>query len=178
MARPALIIDTIDLRKVTRKGGEATILLDTGDYQRPRQEWIRCGAVCLHGKHDGETPWTLGARAAAGVTDFEHDSLWIFQIPVVGASLSFIDNGVIWLAGWIGGAPEDLHVPILSGYDPSRLPGSSVCTACAVKHRVVPEGYFAGPPANESVWQQLVGRRIQVLIRPTSTHTKHSAKRK
>lgn len=163
--RPALIIDTIDLQKVTRKGGDTTILLDTGDYRCPRKEWIRCGAVCLNG-HGENVSGTLGARAGAGVTDFEHDSPWIFQIPVVGASLSFIDNGVVWIYGWIGGDPENLRVPAVSGYDPTRLPGSRLCTECKRNHRMVPEGYFAGPPPEETLWQQLVGRRIEVVIRP------------
>lgn len=166
--RPGLLIDLVDLCEVTRKGGNTTVLLDTGDYTRgaPMKEWIRCGAVCLHGGHDKRVPWTLGARAGKGVTDFEHDSPWIFQIPLIGPDFAFIDNGVVWVSGWIGGDPENLRVPVVSGYDPTRLPDSQLCTKCKPNHRMVPEGYFAGPPPEETLWQQLVGRRIEVVIRP------------
>lgn len=167
--RPGLKIETMDLRGVTRPGSETRILLDTGDYSDggPLKEWIRCGRIKLQAPdRRGSRPWILSARAIAGVTDFEHDSAYIFQIPVVGVELEFVENGWTYLVAFIAGEPEDLRLPISSGYDPTKLPGAETCDGSdcghGKPHGIVPEGHWAGPPPNAKVWAKLVGRRIEV----------------
>lgn len=171
-ARPGLKITLLDLRSVTREGAEALVSLDTGDYSDggPMREWIRCGRVNLQGPdRRGFRPWILSARAREGVTDMEHDSAFIFQIPVVGLELEFVSNGWTYLTGWIAGEPDDLRIPTKPDYDPAKLPGAETCEdeSCEEEHTIVPEGYWAGPPANRKYWEHLIGRKLEIRLGPT-----------
>lgn len=136
------------------------------------KDWILCGRIKLQGPdRRGGRPWTLAARALEGVTDFEHDSAYIFQIPVIGVELEFVENGWTYLTGWIGGEPEDLRVPTSSGYDPTKLKGAHECDGehCGEKHAIVPEGHWAGPPPSRKVWANLVGRKVEIRFGPVET---------
>lgn len=175
-ARPSLKITPLDLRSVTREGAEAFLYVDTADYSDngPMRQWIHCGRIKLQGPdRRGYRPWILSARAREGVTDLEHDSAYIFQIPVVGVELEFIENGWTYLSGWIGGEPDDLRVPTKPDYDPAKLPGAEICEDCEYRdesegksHPIVPEGYWAGPPASRKIWEQLVGRKLEIRLGP------------
>lgn len=153
----------LDLTSVTRPGAVTSIMLD--DYERI--EWIRCGVTVVQ-RRDRQ-PWRLGARAREGVTDFEHDSAWIFQIPLVGVALDMIDMGTVFVTGYIAGDPGDLRVPTSADYDPARHPEASLCDGrhCGMgSHPIVAPDYWAGPPADEKLWRRLVGRRLDIRIRP------------
>lgn len=172
--RPGVFIEHIDLRAVTRDSDRfvCEIRLDTGDYSKngPLKPWITCGRIGVQfPERRGSRPATLSARAAYGVTDFEHDSAYIFKIPVSGWEVSFIDNGMVFAGCVIVGDAEDLRVPTKPGYDPTKLDGAAVCKDkhCDKPHGIVPEGYFAGPPCSESVWRNLVGRRLEIIFGPT-----------
>lgn len=167
--RPGLIVEHIDLRPVTRDSDRfvCEIMVDAGTGSKAK--WITCGRVKIQfPDRGGARPAVLSARAAYGVTDFEHDSPYIFQIPIVGFHVSFIEDGMTYVECTIGGNAEDLRVPTIAGYDPTKLPGAYVCKdkACEEHHAVVPEGYFAGPPASQALWQNLVSRRLEIVYGP------------
>jgi len=151
----------MDLTGVTRPGVVTSITLD--GY--PRSEWIRCGVVVLQQQSRG--PWRLGARAKEGVTDFEHDSAWIFQLPLVGVSLDMIDMGTVFVTGYIAGDMGDFRVPAAGDYNPAQHPEASLCRGehCGMgAHPIVPEDLWAGPPADEKFWRKLVGRKLDIRI--------------
>lgn len=180
--RPGLRVEHIDLRAVTRDSDRfvCEISIDSGDYSSggSRKPWITCGRIQIQfPDRGGARPATLSARAAYGVTDFEHDSPYIFQIPIVGFHVSFVENGMTYVECTVGGNAEDLRVPTAAGYDPTRLPGAYVCKDkhCEEHHAVVPEGYFAGPPASQEIWQNLVSRRLEIVFGPLHDENKKIA---
>lgn len=172
--RPGVKIEHLDLRSVTRDADRfvCEIRLDTGDYSAGSslKTWITCGRIDVRfPDRRGARPATLSARANHGVTDFEHDSAYIFQIPITGWDVSFVSNGMVYAECVIVGDADDLRVPTKPGYDPTKLEGAYACEDkhCDKPHGVVPEGYFAGPPTSETVWRNLVGRRLEIIFGPT-----------
>lgn len=174
--RPGVRIEHLDLRAVTRDSDRfvCEIRLDTGDYSNggSLKTWITCGRIGVQfPDRRGARPATLSARAKEGVTDFEHDSAYIFQIPIAGWDVSFVENGMVYAECVIVGNAEDIRVPRTADYDPTKLPGAYVCEEkhCNKPHGVVPEGYFAGPPGSDAMWKNLVGRRLEIVFGPTRT---------
>lgn len=172
--RAGVRIEPLDLRTVTRDSDRfvCEIRLDTGDYSNggSLKTWITCGRISVQfPDRRGGRPATLSARAAYGVTDFEHDSAYIFKIPIAGWEVSFIDNGMVYAECIIVGEAEDLRVPTKPGYDPTKLDGAYVCKDkhCDKPHDIVPEGYWAGAPGSDTVWKNLVGRRLEIFFGPT-----------
>jgi len=173
--RAPLKIEHIDLTGVTRDADDfyCQIMIDTGNYSGggSRKPWITCGRIKLQFPDSrGARPAILSARAGYGITDFEHDSAYIFQIPVVGFEVSFVENGMVYAECVIGGEPDDLRVPTKAGYDPTKLEGADVCTSesCKKPHGIVPEGYYAGPPTSEEIWRSLVSRKLEIVFGPKS----------
>jgi hypothetical protein len=166
---PLKITAPLDLKSVTRDSDLVVtdIKIYTGDYSKGSgfQDWISCGSVDLRAP-TGPSPWMLNARAKEGITDFEHDSAYIFRIPVVGVELSFISNGYTYLKGYIGGDVDDLRVPMETGYDPLKLKGTKTCKSCKKPHPIVEEGFWAGPKCTHKDWLALVSRRIEICFGP------------
>lgn len=169
--RPALKVQLMDLRAVTRPGCVTHVQLDSGDYTNgPLKEWIVCGRVSLQSP-DRSGISRFSARALEGVTDFEHDSAYIFQLPLVGARLEMVESGWTYIVAHIAGDPDDLRIPSDGTYDPEKLDGAEICESehygCKGKpHIVVPQDYYAGPPTKPTVWANLVGRRVEIRIGP------------
>lgn len=155
-------IEEIDLTKVTRPGMVTSIIVGP---RWERKKWITCGLVNI--SKSGESV-ELAARAGYGITDFEHDSAYIFRIPLLYVNFEFIDSGRMYFNGMIGGDdPKDLRVPDSGAYDPYKLEGATRCTHCKGEekgHLIVPEGYWSGPPANPAAWKALFGQRIEISM--------------
>lgn len=161
----------LDLRPVTREGSDCIIEVDMGDYFR---EWIHCGrADLIQTDRNMGAVGILKAKAAYNITDFEHDTITIFQIPIVGIELAYVLSGWTAFYCWIGGESNYLRVPTEPGYDPTKLPGATLCKDCKDdKHTIVPEGYYAGPPEDYKLWAHLVGKKLKIKFGPSIDHEK------
>lgn len=164
----------IDMREVTRdsKYFRTQIRIEPQRHY-PRVE-IVCGRINLRfSGRDGQYG-ELSARAQYGVTDFEHDSAYVFRIPIVGVKFNFMDNGWTSLTGLLlGKEPEELR--LMAGYNPLLLEGTVLCNdeRCTRDpeekkrwpqgHPIIPEGYYAGPiMKNTKLYQQLVGSTVEI----------------
>jgi hypothetical protein len=158
-------MDVLDLRSVTRDSDKTECRILLQDHPRhPASPWIILGQVLI--RLDRHLP-LLMARAKAGVTDFEHDSAYVLRIPLIGVKLLEVDHEVE-LEAYIHPGKEgrdDFLVPV-DGYDPEKLEGATICEECEEKHVIVPEGYYAGPPFNQDLHEELRGRRIIIRIGP------------
>lgn len=144
------------------------------------QEWLVFGEVTIR----KEDPFRgclgmVGARCTAGVTDFEHDSAWAFHIPIMGIQYEqACEYSCVHVFASIPidvadrNTYDDLRVP-LGPYEPGNLEGARLCKDrhCPRReegekggHVIVPEGYYAGPPADRSLSRMVAGRRIQITI--------------
>jgi hypothetical protein len=92
------------------------------------------------------------------MTDEEHDSAWVFRFDAVGVRMTLVDNGNVWIEGWIGGdSPKDFHVP-----STSLPPETRPCTVCPEPHPIGP--YI--PEANPEMWAQVRGLKFEILMHP------------
>lgn len=169
-------IKKLDFSKVTRdsKFCGTHIRIRSGHHGEIE---ITCGRSSLDfgGSSSGPKFGRLTARAAYGVTDFEHDSAYIFQI--VGVELGFIDNHSMHYSGiLLARRAEDLHLSLDTNYDPTKIDGATMCEGkkdhCShgSKHPIVPEGYWAGPKMkSEALYTQLMGSAIEVIVYTTAT---------
>lgn len=146
----------IDLRDVSRQDAqEARILLD-------HKPWLTFRGLVLRER-------TLGARAAAGVTDFEHDSAWLFSMPVARFWLEFVDQDmtiILAVVGRPGILGDVVRVPQVHGYDPTRLPGAHRCTTCEDGHWIIPEDHYSGPPTPSELTREVSGCTLEIQIAP------------
>ena len=159
--RPELKLEALDLRAVTRDSNRAFCYIQLDADHEGMKPWIECGRIEIQSRGE-KFPQLLAARADYGVTDFEHDSAYIFRIPVVGVRLDMVYQGGTTLVCWIAGDADDLRVPTSSDYDPTKLPGAFRCTDCEKHHDMVPEGAYAGPPPDPKLFALLVGRRLEI----------------
>jgi hypothetical protein len=161
------IVEFTDLRSITRSEQCITDVYLIHDYKQV--PWLRFGAAQL--RHNERTrSSSIAARLTAGVTDFEHDSAYAMRLPLIGVEFEKeFEYSIVLLHGWVDpSASEDFHVP-LPGYDPSSLPGATVCkdARCSEPHPIVPEMHFAGPPSKDcrELYEKVRGKRVEIRIR-------------
>lgn len=164
---------TYDFTKVTRDAKKVLTSITVRSRGFAPFE-IRAGRVSVQLDDRDKLYGRLTARAVYGVTDFEHDSAYIFQIPIVGFGVELIDNGIIYAhAAILGRESEDLRLKLDSSYDPTKLEGASQCDGkryCKLgegkPHPIVPEGFWAGPKTAPGLYAQLLGAKLDIRIIP------------
>lgn len=159
-----------DFTKVTRDPKKVLTIIRIKPYGI-KEFRIHAGRTSLHASDErSKQYWRLTARAKEGVTDFEHDSAYIFQIPITAPNFEFMDNSVVYLSALLlGREPDDLRLKLDSNYDPTKLAGASRCDGkkyCkrGAPHPVVPEGHWAGPTTVPGLYQQLIGAKVEVTM--------------
>jgi len=171
MTTPEEKIKKLDFTKVTRDADKTrTRILIKPRYGMQSLE-IVCGRTNLNRNRDRTPSYErLTARASYGVIDFEHDSAYIFQIPLVGVALDFVENSTVYYSGiLLGRDPEDLRISLDTDYDPTKLKGAYKCNGKECRsgksHMIVPEGYWAGPEMKvQTLYLQLVGAEVSVIL--------------
>lgn len=168
------VVQLTDLRGITRnsKFCKTVIWVITDPWDRSRVEWILCGESRLCPQKDSSRSdgrWRLEAYLTAGVTDFEHDSAYAFKLPLIGVQFDGVSYGRITVQAWIdpNEDPEDVGIP-LPGYNPMNLPEAFTCKekSCGKPHRIIPEGYYGGPPADPKLYEALRGKKVEILFSP------------
>ena len=149
----------VDLTKVTRDSDKirTQILIKTCRY-KPATEWLVFGQMEL--RQDIYPNW-IAARSDA--TDFEHDSIYILRLPIIGVRLSGVRYGKTFMEGYVHPhAEDDFHVPTSSDYDPEKEDGSMLCEDCAEPHIIVPEGFYV-PKFNKELYEKVRGHQIMIV---------------
>lgn len=155
-----------DFTKVTRDPKQVLTVITVRPPSHKRFE-IRAGRVNVNFDRD-RLYGRLDAYAEQGVTDFEHDSAYIFQIPITGFNIEFISDGNLYANALIlGRSPDALRLKLDSAYDPTKIDGAVKCDGkkyCTqgVPHMIVPEDLWEGPKAAPGLYQQLVGARLEI----------------
>lgn len=88
--------EKLDFREFSREG-----MLGSIDLDYPfSQEWIQCGAMKIDQR-------VVSCRMKTNYVDEEHDSAYVFSIPIIGLKFEFADSGYIAWEAWI--APSNKH---------------------------------------------------------------------
>jgi hypothetical protein len=166
-------IPETDLTKITResKTQRTEVFVEWGHHEQ-KLRWLTLGQSRLRRAHDRDDGcWQLAAYLTAGVTDFEHDSAYALQLPLVGLHFKSVEYQRATFEAWVDPNPNDLssfHVP-RPGYNPMKLPEAYICKMkgqCAKEpHIIVPEGFYV-PPVDEDLWLLVRGRRVEIRIGP------------
>ena len=158
-----------DLRPICRDPDtHRCVVYLVGRYGGNREAFLRLGQVNLR-TQDNARSQELTARMADGTTDFEHSSAYVMWLPLIGTGLDLLNNGLVWLSAWINPdvtAGDDFLVPA-ADYDPRKHPGTKMCEHCDEPHLIVPENFFT-PEANLELFDELRGRRVEIVIGPTA----------
>lgn len=165
MKKPASKFELIDLTAITRKPHVARTIVSIYDDYRPH-EWLVFGAAQFNHMEKMHM-WSLNARMAAGITDFEHDSAYALKLPLIGLEFEGVlyDHYVRFNAFIAPDALDDFCVPTSSAYNPTTLPGGGPCTTCKGKdkHLLVPDGYFV-PPRDPALYELVRGKRVEISL--------------
>src|SRR5512135_114933 len=169
-------VETIDVIKLCRNPKRAfcSVWLYPDWDRRNKIEWIRLGEASLRPSRDNaDGRWTLDARMAGGVTDFEHDTAYVIKLPLIGVGFDglAIHYTRIHLIGWVDpNELEDFRVPP-PGYDPVKDPGTYSCKdkRCLEEHPkghpIIPEGMWL-PKPNEELFRRVAGKRVEIIMGP------------
>jgi hypothetical protein len=163
-------VELNDLRGISRRAEACLttvrIFLDPGD-DRNGMDWILCGSSDLHTTRDRPTgKWILSARMTEGVTDVEHDSAYVFKLPLVGLTFTDVYYHTSRFSAWVdpnvGEWLPDFRVP-LPGYDPTKHPEAFICTDCKESHVIVPEGFYV-PKFEANLYKLVAGKQVEISI--------------
>lgn len=158
-----------DFTKVTRDSKKALTTIRVSSYGI-KPFILLAGRTNLDRLGERSLYWRLTARAKEGVTDFEHDSAYIFQIPITAPIFESMDSSVVYLSALLlGREPNDLRLKLDSKYDPTKLKGASRCDGkkyCkyGAPHPLVPEVSWAGPKADPELYRLLIGAKIDIKM--------------
>jgi len=133
--------------------------------QREAFDWLIGGQAELR-HHEKVGTWDLTMRLTAGVTDFEHDSAYVFQLPLIGLTFESLYYHQTTFIAWVNpNASEAFRVP-RPGYNPMTMKGATTCKECKPRHLIVPEDHFAGPPTDLELFKLVRGKRVEIQIGP------------
>ena len=168
----------VDLTNCTRSRWTRTEIEIWNPVSARWQLWLTFGEVTI--RKENEThgfPGSVQARLSDGATDFEEDSAWAFRIPISGIRYAQDDCDYSCVTVYAtvpidvadANTRDGLRVP-LGPYVPGELKGARMCEVCEVPHVIVPEGHYAGPPADLKLSRMVAGRRIKITLglRPAS----------
>lgn len=159
-----------DLRGITRdsKRCRTTVLIQLG---LDKVKWLVFGQAQLRNDTRRDGSFQLSARMIEGVTDFEHDSAYALQLPLIGVAFDslVVHYHETHLAGWIHPDDQDgFRVPG-PGYDPRKHKESRICKekTCLGDHPkghvIVPEDFFV-PPHDLDLYRRVRGKRVEIVI--------------
>lgn len=152
-----------DLRAITRRSKVCqTIVTIELDWNK-KVEWLQFGEAQLR-KNDRRQTYRLEAYGPAGVTDFEHDSIYVLSLPLVGVQLDdlLVSYHRTNLIAWVESDFESFRVPT-AGYNPMKMKGAYECTSEDKPHMIVPEGYYK-PQHNKELFDLVRGKRVEIQI--------------
>ena len=174
-----LRLEETDLRGITREVGSCLTVVSvyTSFGEPSKVRWLVFGEADLRHNEPTNT-WMLVAYLRDGATDFEHDSAYALQLPLIGLAMRDLSCHQTTFGAWVDPNDDRLgggfRVP-KPGYDPWALPGSSKCAhrSCwkggAKGPLIVPEGHYTGPPRDEDLFAAVRGKRVELVVgRPMS----------
>jgi len=167
MGRERYKPELTDLTGITRDSDSCLTRVFISDkYGMNRMEWLRFGQASMN-DHD-RRKMTILKSYLDGATDFEHDSAYALQLPIIGVYFDSLFYHTVTFGGWIapdaGGSFAFFHVP-RPGYDPRKHEDSVECSDCKEKHIIVPEGLYV-PPFDPELYAAVRGCRVEVVIGP------------
>ena len=167
-----------DLRPISRDAERcvATVILRVDWDSRNNMEWLVLGAASIVKRSEKcEGQWSLQARMDA--TDFEHDSAYVLQLPLIGLTLDglAVYNHIAHFVAWVDpNNPGDFHVP-RPGYDPTKEDGATICKrkecvktekgVTSHGHVIVPEGFYV-PPFDLELFKMVRGKKVEIRMGP------------
>ncbi len=165
---PEPAFPVLDLRHLTCAKDDrrrTTIFLETSF--EVCVEWITVGSVSLMPWNDRRSGrWSLESKIAGGATDFDHSTVRIVRLPLIGLEFEHA-SGAVRFHAWIdpGADDSEFRVPP-PDYDPVAHPKTHTCKdgPCAKNpHPIVPEGLFL-PPFNRELFEQVRGKRVEIVM--------------
>lgn len=167
-------VQPTDLREITRHTDKCRTLVRLfPDWNEQNAiDWITCGQANLQ-HNERQNIWMLKVYLTEWVTDFEHDTSYAFQLPLIGLSFQSLDYHQTTFAAWVDpNNLEGFRVP-RPGYNPMKLPDATRCKGrksdyCKIgePHIIIPEGYLAGPPTDLELYKAVRGKKVEIRIGP------------
>lgn len=165
------IVPHTDLREITRRSDLCETTIDIIDeYDRVRHRWITCGEASVQ-MPDGRSRdlVRLTSYLGRGATDFEHDSAFAFQLPLIGWRFENAFYQKVSFIAWVPalGDPGDFAVPD-PGYNPFEMEDTENCDLehCEhLHHPIVSEGKYI-PTGNDELYKRVTGRKVRVTFGP------------
>jgi len=170
------LVQLTDLRSITRRSDTCHTVVTIHLDWETKIKWLEFGEANIRSQRDNnDGRWSLNAYMGGGVTDFEHDSAYALQLPLIGLRLGSL--AILYhqtrLDAWIDPDAadkfsQDFRVP-RSGYNPMGHKDAHVCKQCKDEskgHVIVPEGFYV-PPFDLELYQAVRGKRVEILIGPT-----------
>lgn len=160
-------LEHIDLRNICRETDLVEVTVSFMDYDSRVETWITLGQASL--RTNGRNGWELYARMDA--TDFEHDSAYVINLPLVGLQLDSVwynqCNFIAWIDPESGEFGPNFRVPTSSDYDPRKLEDTYMCESdrCEKPHPVIPEKYYQ-PPFDRKLFEKVRGKKVEISFGP------------
>ena len=131
--------------------------------------WIKAGQVSLRQQKESspDGSYMLTCYVKEGATDGEHDSAYLFQLPLIGLNFSYMRYQQTTFTAWIDptlvACGDDFRMPN-PNYDPFKAEDACKCTSCkgTEKHWIVP--YL--PPPNPKLYEKVKGMKVEIFISP------------
>jgi len=178
MAKKRYEPELTDLKAITRNSDRCLTRIFISDkYGMNQREWLRFGQ-CQMDDHDRKKTTTIKAYLL-NATDFEHDSAYALQLPVVGLYFDSLFYHTVTFGAWVApdaGPDKDgrwasFHVP-RPGYDPQQHEESKECSDCHCdRHIIVPEEFYV-PPFDNELYQAVRGCRVEIRVGPAEKEDK------
>lgn len=173
MEKPPFKVEPTDLREITRYPElcRTVVKLFPSWDSREAFDWLIAGQGEFR-QHERFKTWELLMRLTAGVTDFEHDSAYAFQLPLIGLTFDSLYYHRTTFVAWVD--PNDFEkfrVP-RPGYNPMKHKDTYLCKDKDCRredkkgHMIVPEDLFAGPRPDAELFKAVRGKRVEVTFGP------------
>lgn len=161
-----------DMRKITRSPDRMLSVVRFVHWSR-RSTWLVFGEARLR-HNEKQNTWQLAAHLADSACDFEHDTAYAFQLPLIGLSFQGTDWHTSSFIAWIDPDDQDgFRVP-KPGYNPMKHPKAEKCSGVydekkglyckwneGKPHIIVP---FFLPPHEPELWREVRGKKVEIEI--------------
>lgn len=162
-------VPQLDLRELSRDSDTClTQVFLHPDWDRQNDfVWIQTGQTSLRKRRESESEpsYDLTCYVKEGATDFEHDSAYLFVLPLIGLTFASMRYQQAEFIAYVDPNldPEDFKLP--SGdYNPFKHQEASKCPSCKGKdkHMLVP--YL--PPSNIELYHKVKGKKVSIVVGP------------